>query len=321
MNKKAVIIHRIIFALSVLPLAESLVFYLIKWHSLPRETGVHFAPDGSFDVVASKVYGFYPHLMGGLITAGIALAFRFIGKKSTGLRISEKGERLFRTELIFTLDIVLMTSCAIFTMWSFCVSLQKPLNARLAAYLMTAALIMVLIGVVIQVITCVLHRQKADVRQSTGTAHRLSRITGWLMTAGSAAMLAEVWNRLPIDDELYFDPKYDGLAYFANFDRFLDKRLLLIPLALLIIIQTALEIVSAKASRSGKRAAVSLTDKLRVINGLFFFYWLLMICSEASVGAVSVGIYAALTAASAAVYLIKRKSSAKAEKQMTGLAE
>ena len=150
------------------------MFYLIKWGDYPEEIGVHFDPDGGFDVVASKFFGFYPHVIGGIAIAGIALACRLIGKKRTGLRISEKGEERFRTELCLTLDCIALLVSLFFAYWSSCVALQQPLDtdkARLVFGLIAAASVT---GIMAETVTYIRYREKAEKSASSGNAQACS---------------------------------------------------------------------------------------------------------------------------------------------------
>ena len=307
MNGKIKTVHRILLTVSILILGASLVFYLIKWGDYPEEIGVHFDSDGGFDVVTSKFFGFYPHVIGGIAIAGIALACRLIGKKKTGLRISEKGEERFRTELCLTLDCIALLVSLFFAYWSVCVALQQPLDTdkgRLALALIAAASV---VGIIAETITYIRHREKAEKAAPSGLFHRLCRLIPWLLTAGAAAALAECWERFPSDEALYEDPAYRGLVYSANFDAYYDRKLLLIALIAVLILLTVLEIISVRAAKAEKQSLVSLTDKLKLLTGVFFFWWFLMLLMEFSIGAVSVGAFALLFTVSFVLYAKSRK--------------
>ena len=307
MNKKVLILHRILFWANVLMLAATLVYYLIRWGSLGENIGIHFGPDGSFDVIASKVYGFYPHLIGGLIIGGIAAADHFIIKKDMGLRISEKGERLLRAEAALSLDVFLSLWCVYFAAWSWSVSTQRPM-VKAVLPIITVLGNVLLFGLTAQVVTWIKFREKgAKKSEDTGAAHRMCRLVAWIMTAGSIGFMLEAWDRLPGDEKLYFDPAYDGLAYIANFGEYMDKRLLVIPHALCIVLLAIFEIVGRRAEKAEKRQLMSLFDKLKLLCGLFFFWWELNLWTEQPIGIVSVGIFTVLCAAALAVYIVKKR--------------
>ena len=238
MNGKIKAVHRILLTVSILILGASLVFYLIKWGDYPEEIGVHFGPDGGFDVTASKFFGFYPHVIGGIVIAGIAFACRLIGKKKTGLRISEKGEEHFRGELCLTLDCIALLVSLFFAYWSVCVALQQPLDTDkglLALGLIAAASAA---GIIAETVTYIRHREKAGKAAPSGLSHRLCRLIPWLLTAGAAAALAECWERYPADEKLFGDPAYFGKVYSANFNAYYDRKLLLIALIAVLILLT-----------------------------------------------------------------------------------
>jgi hypothetical protein len=115
-----------------------------------------------------------------------------------------------------------------------------------------------------------------------------------------------MWERLPNDDVA---DQYHGLAYFANFDSYLNKWLLTIPYAVCAGLLAVLEVISAKAMKKDSKALVRFTDRLKLVNGLFFFWWNLQLMSEAKIGAVSVGIYAGLTVLCAVLYICRKKES------------
>ena len=153
MNRTIRLIHKAFILASAAVLFASLVFYLIKWNSLPEKAGVHFGPDCQFDVYGSKFYGFYPHLVGAAFTAGSALAVRLAGRLKTGLRIDESGERLIKNELCITLDVIMFLQAAFFTHWSLCVSLQQPLNQIIAGNIALVIFGVGLAGFIVQTAT------------------------------------------------------------------------------------------------------------------------------------------------------------------------
>ena len=302
MNRKVILLHRLLIGANILMLGASLVYYLIMWNTLPREIGVHFDGDGGYNVTDSKLYGFYPHVVGGIITAGIVLAGRLIQKRSTGLRLTEKGETLFRAELLMTLDLFLFIWSSMFSIWSVCVTRQIPLDLRLIGICAEIFGVLVLIGIALQIFTCIRYRTKEEKTPGKGLSHRLCRLIPWLLTGGGIWMLIECYNRYPGDMELYFKDEYRGLAYFANADAFLDKRLLIIPHVTVILLLIIWEFIGRRAEKAGKTRLVTLTDRAKLICGCFFFWWNLLLESEQAVGIVSVCLFALLCAVSVAAF-------------------
>lgn len=287
-------------------LGGSLVYYLMKWGSLPDEPGIHFDGDGEFDVYAGKIYGFYPHLIGGIALVIAAAAGRLITKKNTGLNVSEKGEKMIKAEIMLTVDIIAVFIELMFLYWSLCVSRQHFMDTNISLALMGAAFAAGLIGIITEVVTAAKHKPKSDTKKDTGAFHRSCRIAAWLLTGLSVILLAFVWERLPEDDVI---DQYHGLAYFANFDAYMNKWLLAVPYAVCAGILAVLEVISAKAMKKDSKALVRFTDRLKLINGLFFFWWNLTVMMEAKIGAVSVGIYAGLTVLCAVLYICRKKES------------
>ncbi|MBR0483204.1 MAG: hypothetical protein IJJ69_00315 [Oscillospiraceae bacterium] len=308
MNRKGVTIHHILFFLSIIILMASLVFYLTKWNSFPEEIGIHFDGNGQYDVIASRYYGFYPHIVGGILIAGLAFAVFLINRKKTGLNITETGEQHFKTELCLTLDCLSVLLSLFFANWSRCVSLQIPLNINFMGNLELVMMTAVTAGIISEVIICRKHKIQQEHAQNYKTVHSVCRLTAWLLTFGSAGILSVAWERFPSDEELYFNPDYYGLAYFSNLDVFLDKRFLLIPHVLIFILLTVLEILSAKAVKSNKNALVSLTDRLKLTGSVFFFWWNLVLMSEMSIGIFSVSLFLCLYVLFFIIYLKRKKS-------------
>lgn len=306
MNKTILLIHRILMFICIAVLGGSLVYYLMKWGSLPDEPGIHFDGDGEFDVYAGKIYGFYPHLIGGIALVIAAVTGHLIGKKNTGLNVSEKGENIIKAEILLTVDIIAVFVELMFLYWSLCVSRQHFMNTNISLALMGAAFAAGLIGIITEIVTAVKHKRASDTKKDTGAFHRSCRIAAWLITGLSVILLIFMWERLPNDDVA---DQYHGLAYFANFNAYLNKWLLTIPYAVCAGLLAVLEVISAKAMKKDSKALVRFTDRLKLVNGLFFFWWNLQLMSEAKIGAVSVGIYAGLTVLCAVLYICRKKES------------
>ena len=308
MNKKVLFIHRILLILNIAALAGTLVFYLFKWSSLPEEIGIHFDSKGNFDVTAAKIYGFYPHLIGSVLLAIDAMGVHFINKKKTGFNITEKAESIVKILMSFCIDLFFTFWNVEFVVWSLLVAFQKPKNGHAIACVEAVVPIVMIIVIGVQNFICIKYRTKKR-SVDPNVRHRLSDLVSWLITLGSVLVLMVVWDRLPSDPKYYFDPEYNGLAYFKNLNTFMDKRLLLIPQALVIVILALLEVFTAKAKRSGKEPMVSLLDKLKIITACFFFWWNTVLQIEEAVGLVSVGIFTALVIASVMLYRRDKKKA------------
>lgn len=124
---KKALIMRIFTVLPFVILGIALVWFLLSYAGLPDEIGVHFGPDGEFDVYAAKVFGFYPFVAGyGLMVIFLLLGY-FVDKiKKTGMKITEKGEAVFRAVIrIFSL-IMIWGWAVFFTRWTYSVVTQTP---------------------------------------------------------------------------------------------------------------------------------------------------------------------------------------------------
>lgn len=304
--KKMKAVHRSLFAVSVLILAASLVFFLTKWNGLSDEIGIHFASDGQFDVRAEKLFGFYPHAAGGFLIAVFAVAAHLINRIKTGLRLSDKGDKLFKTGFCLTLDILSVLVSLFFANWSRCVSLQIPLDVTLVRILAALMLAVSAAGIISGLVIYRKHGERKENAQSTGRFHSVCRLIAWLLTAAGILVLTVAWGRLPSDEVYYHDPDYYGLAYFANFGAYLDKRLLLIPHFAAVVLLAVLEVISVRAGKADKTALVALTDKLKLTSGVFFFWWNMLLISELRIDIVSPCLFVLLYIASFVMYFVKK---------------
>ena len=304
MNRICVWIHRALIAVSALLLLGSLVFYLSRWSSLPVEAGIHFGPDGNFDVYESRFYGFYPHLIGGLIVGGLTFSGLVIRKKHTGLRIRPEGERLFKTELLFTLDAIALLISCFFTYWSRCVALQVPMQLGMIRTLLSLIFLCAAAGIILQVITCLLHREKTAPSKNPGLRHRLCRLIAWLFTAASWGVLAVSLERLPSAPEAH--ESMPGSFYLANFNTYADKWVLLAVYGAGLLLMILCEALTVRAGKRRDTTLVTLLDRCKAILGTGFFWWTLLLISESPIGPVSVILFTALLALSIGAYIRSR---------------
>jgi hypothetical protein len=288
-------VHLILLSISIAILLASLIFFLIKWSALPAEIGMHFGGDGNFDVTASKWYGFYPHVIGGLAIGGITFSGWLIGRKPMGMKITEQGEMLCKTELTAALDILAVLISLFFGNWSRCVSLQSPINEQtqfILTILMFGTGIAGFLAILITGKIC--RTEKGGQLEDPGVSHRMSRIAAWMLTAVMLLLAVVSYERHPADDTLYNDPDYFGLAYYANFGVYKTRALLWIPTGLYILILAVIEFVNVRACKAQNDPLSRLTDKLRMAWSFFGFWWLLLLHSELPVGWFSVLLFAAV---------------------------
>ena len=310
--KALLIVHFALICAAWLIVAGSLVLFLSKWDSLPERVGIHFAADGNFDVYAEKGYGFYPHIVSTVLIAGCAFAGAFAAGKKTGLNITEKGERLFRIELCVTVDVIAVLIGVWALMWTMSVSTQTPLDPAAMGTLISVMLIAGAVGIAAEIITVIVCRtdrkRSGNDAKKAALQHRMHRLASWMLAGAELLVTVLIWERLPDSDPTGFY-HMNGLAYFADFGVYLPKWLLLAPFILTAMILTVLEIIGHKAESADKTALVVFTDRLKLINAVFFFIADIRILSEITVGLPVILLYAGTTAASAAVFAVKHKIS------------
>ena len=311
MSKKALLtVHFSLTALAELIVLGSLVFFLTRWDSLPERAGIHFAADGSFDVYAAKGYGFYPHIAATVFITGIAFAGRLITKKNTGLNITEKGERLFKTELCITIDALAVLIGVWAAVWTYSVSTQTPLNSGLMGTIVGIMLGVGIVGAAAEFITArVCRAEKKSSGKDAKKAvleHRLHRLASWMLAGAGLLVTVLMWERLPDDDPSGFYHSND-LAYIADFDAYVSKWLLLVPFAAAVLILIALEIIGHRAVKTGNTALTVFTDRLKLIHGVCGFIVTIRVLSELTVGLPVILIYAVTMTASAIAFAIHRK--------------
>ena len=225
-----------------------------------------------------------------------------------GFGISSEGEMIFKTEFRLTLDVLSVLVSLFFANWSLSVSLQVPLNVVLVLILAAFMFCASAAGIISGIVTYKKHRRKKENSEKPGRFHSVCRLIAWMLTVSGIVVLLIGWDRLPGDEKYYYDPEYYGFAYFANFNAFLDRRLLLIPHIMIVALLAVLEVMSVKARRSNKNALVALTDKLKLISGVFFFWWNMLLISELGIGIVSLCLFVLFYTASFIMYFKKKNS-------------
>ena len=123
---------KIFMVLSVLPwllLGAALVWFLFSYSSLPERIGVHFGPDGDFDVIAEKVFGFYPFAAGTILMILFSVVGHFAGKiKNTGAKITSEGDKVLRSLIRGFVCFLCWVWSVFFTRWTYSVITQTPNN-------------------------------------------------------------------------------------------------------------------------------------------------------------------------------------------------
>lgn len=333
-------------------LAVSLVFFLLRWSSLPEEAGVHFDPYGAFDVYASRFYGFYPHIVGaiGIAVLGVAsilscsggsdLTQRTVAQTNdpgsieyaptklatnnsrlcrpssrgsyppVGLAMSEKGDILFRTVLSLSFACGALLWGTLFAYWSYCVSVQQPLSVGFRALAVTVFLALAAVSVAAEIVIYLIFRDKSAPKKllSPEMEHRLSHVIPIITTCFQWICTFFIWDRLPGDPALRYNPEYTDKMLFAMTGEYVGKGILFIlPVAAsLTVIVT--ELASRKAMKSGKKTLTVLSDDIRMTVSTIALLWDILLLSEMPFGIVSTGCFALMCITTVIRFIRNRKS-------------
>ena len=131
MSKRFLYIHFGFAFLTLLALLAELVHFIFVYPDMPETIGMHFGPDGDFDVHAEKLYGLYPYVMGGFLIGVLLLADRFVLKLKLGLDYDKKGEDLVRAAVLLATNGVKAYICIFFLEWSDAVIHQHGTKGRI----------------------------------------------------------------------------------------------------------------------------------------------------------------------------------------------
>lgn len=115
----------------------SLIRIAVVWNSLPDMIGIHFASNGEFDIIDSKIQAAYPYLVSIAALVFFEISALLSKKIKPGMKISEKGDVKIRTALGMLLDIFKLGFSFFFSgVWADCVIRQHPLNTNIPAAIM-----------------------------------------------------------------------------------------------------------------------------------------------------------------------------------------
>ena len=131
----------------------SLIRMCVAYNTLPIEIGVHFAADGSFDVIADKKFAWYPHVLSAIILVVCEVFAWIVEKIKTGLRVSREGEEQLKRVVCLFLNILKICMVVFFSgIWADCVIEQHNLNTMVAggiAIIYSLSIIALLMAVVV----------------------------------------------------------------------------------------------------------------------------------------------------------------------------
>ena len=332
MSVRAKWVHRVLAAAGIAALVWQFVFYLMHWGTLPEEPGIHFGrAQGStvFDVYASKMYGFYPHLIT-VITLAANLAVTTVisrEKLKLGLKVREKGKRLITESIVITLDIMTLSTAGFFCCWTAAVSVQDAAVMRYSGLPMYWGITLVFAAVIFQLIVHAVYKERPAETENlspeekrkrrirflltgstskidSGMFHRLSRAVSWIIISGLTLIGLFCLERLPKDD---IADEHHGKAWFANVGEYCDKWLVFLPFIIAVPVMLLCEAGSVIAGRKGRKALAGLFDSIKLILAVLSGWCEVMLFSEQALHPAEFCICGGLCLAAAVRYLLRRK--------------
>ena len=128
-------------------LAVGFVRMLIAYPSLPETVGMHFGPNGEFDLFGNKseIFTlFYPCIVS-LIFLVVYEVLAFVSKRvKPGLNVNETGERMIRESVVILLDVLKWIFSFFFAgVWVDCVIRQHALNTTIPVVLVAVGFCLV----------------------------------------------------------------------------------------------------------------------------------------------------------------------------------
>ena len=123
--------HLIILALCLIPLLIGLVWFIIKYSSLPDPMGIHFGfnektHESIFDVVDNKIFGIYPFVAGFGLIGLLSLCGFFVRRVKPSPKVTEKGHSVMQQFILFIVDANNIIISIYFTVWTYCIIKQEP---------------------------------------------------------------------------------------------------------------------------------------------------------------------------------------------------
>ena len=125
-------------------LALGLVRMMAAYPSLPETVGMHFGPNGEFDLFGNKTDTFtlfYPCIVS-LVVLVVLEVFAFVSKRvKPGLNVNETGERMIRESVVILLDVLKWIFSFFYAgVWVDCVIRQHALNTTIPVVLVDVAI-------------------------------------------------------------------------------------------------------------------------------------------------------------------------------------
>ncbi|MBR5090050.1 MAG: hypothetical protein IK093_11550 [Ruminiclostridium sp.] len=314
-------------------LGAFLVFFLLSYGGLPERIGVHFSPmDGDFDVIADKLFGFYPFVAGfGLLALFSLLSLAAKKVKNPGLKVTEKGERVFRCAAVLLLDLMKLTWAVFFSYWTYCVVYQTPMGdgSFLDAFRVFFILILLSVPVLFSEIQ---ERHRSEPRESaeTGSAplvkpkrFRVNHIAANVVSFGAlGAFLVYFllsYSALPEQIGVHFggDGDFDVvLGKIFGFYPFVAGFGLLTVFSLLNLAVNRIKRIGMNVDGKGelliRLTVIEALDTLKLIWSVFFSVWAWCVIHQTAMNTTFMGIITAVFLAlfpitGIAVFMIARR--------------
>ena len=158
---RKITVHLVMTAASWLIFAVCLIRFLAAYGSLEDEIGIHFAGDGSFDVIDKKVFGFYPCLVSVITLVICAVLDLLVYKVKVSKKVTERGAELMRFGVRSYIDLFRLGMVFFFSgVWSDCVIRQHPLDTRIPNSITLTLFGGLLALIVFMTVVRIKHREK-----------------------------------------------------------------------------------------------------------------------------------------------------------------
>ena len=160
-KSRKITVHLVMTAAAWLIFAVCLIRFLAAYGSLEDEIGIHFAGDGSFDVIDKKVFGFYPFIVSVITLVICAVLNLLVNKVKVSKKVTERGAELMRFGVRSYIDLFRLGMVFFFSgVWSDCVIRQNPLDTRIPNSITLTLFGGLLALIVFMTVVRIKHREK-----------------------------------------------------------------------------------------------------------------------------------------------------------------
>jgi len=168
MSTKTNKIHYIAAGIAWAIFLISAVFLFAAYPSLPEEIGIHFGPDGEFDIIGGKAWAFYPYAVA-LISLAVFGALSFAARKvKIKTAAGTKYGIISRELVLFLLDVYKLIFSLFFAgEWAYSVLRQQALHPKAAVVAVDIAFPGLILAAAALIILAILSK-KARKAQSNG---------------------------------------------------------------------------------------------------------------------------------------------------------